>query len=248
MTKGQEDKRVQRHGGPASGKHRVGTRGARSNSAGRPSGTLIAIVALVAIVVVGGAIALSARQGTASRPPVSGLITETAAKGPADAKVTITEYSDFQCPYCGQFARGTERQIDEAYVLPGKVRFLYRNRILIGDESVWAGEAAYCAGEQGRFWDYHDKLFESQNGENRGTFSKPNLKRFANTLGLDGNSFGSCLDSDRYAQQVRAESVEGQRRGIQATPGFFVNNTKLDGALPFQDFKAAIEAELRRAQ
>jgi len=143
---------------------------------------------------------------------------------------------------------GAGRQIDEQYVATGKVRFVYRNLVVIGDESYWAGEAAYCAGDQGKFWEYHDQLFASQAGENKGAFSKANLKRFAHELGLETGAFNTCLDGNRYSKRVRDETAEGTRRGARSTPTFFVNDQKIEGAQPFEIFRAAIEAELRKAK
>lgn len=225
--------------------------GARTRRAPPPrriSTKLIAIVVVAVLVVVGGVVLLNAMQSPSSVPPVAGLITESGAKGSPDAKVTITEFSDFQCPYCKDFALTTGRQIDQAYVKTNKVRFVYRNRAVIGPESNWAGEAAYCAGEQGKFWEYHDKLFSSQAGENQGALAKANLKRFATELGLDGSAFNACLDSGKYTAQVRSETADSEKRGVTGTPSFFINNVKVVGAQPFESFKASIEAELRRAQ
>jgi len=140
---------------------------------------------------------------------------------------------------------GAGRQIDQQYVRTGKVRLVYRNMVVIGDESYWAGEAAHCAGDQGKFWEYHDKLFASQAGENKGAFSKSNLKRFAQELGLDTGAFNTCLDGDKYNKQVRDETAEGNRRGASRTPTFFINDQKIEGALPFESFKTAIDAGLQ---
>ena len=138
----------------------------------------------------------------------------------------------------------TARQIDEAYVKTGKVRVIFRNYAQFGQESLWAAEAALCAADQGRFWDYHDKLFTSFTGQNQGTFSKANLKRFAAELGLNIEAFNACLDTDKYEKQVRDEMAEGNQRGVKAIPTFFVNEVKIEGAKAFEAFKTAIEAEL----
>ena len=139
----------------------------------------------------------------------------------------------------------TARQIDEAYVKTGKVRVVFKNRAVLGQESVWAAEAALCAAEQGQFWPYHDKLFESWAGENEGAFAKANLKRFAADLGLDASAFNSCLDTDKPLQQVREETQESQQRGVRGTPSFFLNDQLIEGALPFEEFRKAMEAQLR---
>lgn len=172
---------------------------------------------------------------------------ERGAKGAANAPVTITMYSDFQCPWCAEADR-TLKRLEDDYVRTGKVRLVYRHYAFIGDESRWAAEAAECAGDQGYFWAYHDKLFASQAGENRGAFSLRRLKGFARELGLDERRFGSCLDSHEYAGKVREETEEGRRLGVRSTPTFFVNDRKVEGALPLQQFKAVIDEELAAAR
>lgn len=98
----------------------------------------------------------------------------------------------------------------------------------LGQESVWAAEAAECAAEQGAFWPYHDKLMENQGPRNSGGFSKPNLVRLAGELGLRTGEFATCLDSDRHAARVMAETEEGRKRGVRSLPTLFVNGRKVD--------------------
>jgi protein-disulfide isomerase len=164
--------------------------------------------------------------------------------GPEDAPVVIVEYSDFQCPYCQQFAAGPGRQIKQDYVDKGQVRFVYRNMAFIGTESLWAAEASECANEQGRFWDYHDKLFEEQAGENVGAFSRENLKRFAAELELDTQQFTQCLDSDKYKDKVQQETDEAGRLGVRSTPALFVNGRLIENGSNYQVLQAAIETAL----
>lgn len=109
-----------------------------------------------------------------------------------------------------------------------------------------AAEASECAAEQGRFWEYHHKLFASQAGEGRGAFARDRLKRFAADLGLNSATFNACLDSGRYAQKVRNDTAEGRARGVRATPTFFINTTKVEGAQTFAVFQGIIEDELKR--
>ncbi len=130
----------------------------------------------------------------------------------------------------------------DKYVKTGVVRFGYMNLAFLGDESQWAGEAAECADEQGKFWEYHDKLFASQNGENQGTFAKDKLKGFAVDLGLDTTKFNSCLDSGKYTKVVQDETYLAGSIGVQSTPTFLVNTTPVTGAQPFDTFSKIIEA------
>ncbi len=134
------------------------------------------------------------------------------------------------------------------YVKTGKVRFGYLHYAFLGPESQWAAEASECAAEQGAFWPYHDRLYERQSGENRGAFSQDNLKRFAAELGLNGQTFNTCLDSGKYAATVRTDTEVGETLGVKATPAFLVNGRPLVGALPFETFRQAIETELAAAK
>jgi protein-disulfide isomerase len=165
------------------------------------------------------------------------------SKGSAAAPVVLEEWADFQCPACRQYALGPGRRLEETLLAEGKVRVVWRHMAFLGQESVWAAEASECAAEQGQFWAYHDKLFAEQAGENRGAFSKANLKRFAAELGLQPDAFNACLDQGRYTEQVRAEREEGRRKGVRATPTIFINGQKVfEGVPSFEQLRQAIEA------
>ncbi len=176
------------------------------------------------------------------------------AVGNPDAPVQIIEYSDFQCPFCANFATGAEKQIIDNYVTSGKVYFVYRSfGKYIGQESVAAAEAAYCAGDQGKFWEYHDMLFANQTGENVGDFTDKRLQAFANALGLNMNQFNSCYSSHKYRDRVNQDQVDGKNAGASVTPSFIINGKLIPGALPFSDpvrqddFKREIDAALTAA-
>lgn len=117
----------------------------------------------------------------------------------------------------------------------------------MGPESLWSAEASECAAEQDAFWAYHDFLYENQNGENRGAFSKDNLKLFAEQLGLDTEKFNQCLDSGKYAEVVEKENELARQLGVQSTPSFVINGTPVIGAQPFENFQQVIEAALSSA-
>jgi len=204
-------------------------------------GAVIAVGLVVLVAAAGFIFLLSARQpvpaAVPARQPVVGVdITPEGfpLKGALNAPVTMVEFSDFQCPYCRQFATETLPLIEQKYIRTGLVRLIYRDFAVQGPESQWAAEAAYCAQEQGAFWPYHDLLFARQYGPNQGTFSKDNLKGFAAELGLDVRLFAQCLDSGRYAAMVQAATQEGRSLGLQGTPTFFINGRKVEGALPFE--------------
>lgn len=113
---------------------------------------------------------------------------------------------------------------------------------ILGEESELAAQAAECANDQGRFWDYHDVLFANQEGENRGAFLSENLKRFAEALALDGMAFDSCLDSGKYASKVTDDTDEARQQGVNATPTILVNGKEVTSTL--DDVRAAIQEEL----
>jgi len=129
-------------------------------------------------------------------------------------------------------------------VSTGQVRFAFRHFAFIGEESRWAAEASECANEQGGFWDYYDKLFEEQAGENVGTFSTENLKRFAADLDLDTEQFNECLDSGKYEAKVEQETAQGWQEGVRGTPTLFVNGRLIEGGGDYQVLREAIEAAL----
>ncbi|MDW8140850.1 MAG: DsbA family protein [Candidatus Bipolaricaulota bacterium] len=164
-----------------------------------------------------------------------------AEMGDPNAPVVVYEYSDFQCPACSYFHREHKTALEEKHIKTGNVRFIYRNFIVKGEKSYLAGEAAYCAAEQGAFWAYHDTLFEQHD---RGVdFNKANLVRFARNLGLKEEEFKKCLDERKYAQKVREDMEEGVQRGINATPSFYVHGTLVRGA-DYLGLLAAIQQNL----
>lgn len=155
--------------------------------------------------------------------------------GPPDARVTIVEFSDFQCPYCKMFKDNTLAQLKQAY--GNRVRFVFRDFPLdsIHPYARGAAEAAQCAHEQGKFWEYHDILFANQQA-----LTPPDLKRYAQQLGLDTRRFNDCVDSHKYQASVEADVQEGNRLHVSGTPTFFINGRVLVGAQPFEAFQAAI--------
>ncbi len=170
---------------------------------------------------------------------------DDAVKGSSRAKVTIIEFSEFQCPYCARYYNDAYKQIIENYVDTGKVKYIFRDFPLgFHANAQKASEAAECAGDQDKYWEYHDKLFENQQA-----LEITNLKQYAVDLGLDTAEFNSCLDSGKHTSEVKKDFADGQKAGISGTPSFFIGNdkdgyTKLVGAQPFTAFQQAIEAAL----
>jgi protein-disulfide isomerase len=161
--------------------------------------------------------------------------------GRPDAPVTIVEFSDFQCPYCGRFDQDVRPDLFKQYVDTGQVAFVYKHMAILGDESTWAAEAAECAADQGQFWGYHDLLFAHQAGENQGAFAKDKLLGFARDLKLDMAQFEPCLENDQTLDRVQANTREGQQAGVHGTPTFFINSQPLIGAQPLSSFQGLIQ-------
>lgn len=134
----------------------------------------------------------------------------------------------------------------QEYVDTGKVNFVYKHMAILGQESIWAAEAAECAANQGKFWEYHDLLFSRQSGENQGAFTKDKLLTLASELKLDMTQFEPCLQNDQTRDRVQADTQEGQQVNVRGTPTFFVNGRAVVGALPLQDFRSVIEQALNQ--
>jgi protein-disulfide isomerase len=157
--------------------------------------------------------------------------------GPGDAPVTIVEFSDYQCPFCHR-AQGVVDQILEEYA--GKVRLVHLDFPLENHPgAVPAARAARCAGEQGKFWDYHRSLMTE-----RGSLDEADLRGRAATLKLDADTFAECVASDRYDADIRSELEYGSSIGVTGTPAYFINGRMVSGARPFPDFARIIDAEL----
>jgi len=165
--------------------------------------------------------------------------------GDPNAPVKIIEYADFQCPYCQRYWQQTEKQIIQSYVVTGKVYYEYRSvGAFIGPESAAAAEAAYCAGDQGKFWEYHDALYSHWTGENIGDFAPDKLRQYSAAIGLDAKAFDDCLIQGTHKTQVIKDASNAKSDGIRATPSFLINGQLLEGAQPFDAFQKAIDAAL----
>jgi protein-disulfide isomerase len=173
------------------------------------------------------------------------------ALGDPDAPVVIEDFSDFACSYCADFVAETEGRIIEEYVASGEVYFVYRSvgNLLGSSASVQAAEAAYCAGDQDRFWDYHALIFANQASLFVDTTAdiSPTLTKFAEILEVDQDAFQSCLDAGTYADRVEQDEVEARQAGVSGTPSFLVNGRLLKGNVPFSSFQSVIEEELANA-
>ena len=178
---------------------------------------------------------------TSTSKPAS--VDDDAVKGNKSAKVTIIEFSDFECPFCGRFYTQTYKQLVKEYVDTGKVKYVFRDFPLNFHKNAQkASEAAECADDQGLFWEMHDKLFENQQ-----VLDVTSLKKYAKDLGANTKKFDECLDSGKYYSEVQKDLADGQASGVSGTPAFFVNGKLISGAQPFSAFKSVIDAELAKS-
>jgi protein-disulfide isomerase len=174
------------------------------------------------------------------RPTVSGPASAPTL-GPEGAPVTIVQFVDYQCPYCHR-AQSTIDEILSKY--PGKVQLVHRDFPLDGHpQAMPAARASRCAGEQGKFWDYHRSLMSA-----KGPMDDADLKARAASLKLDPAAFSTCLASDRFDATIHAAFDEGTRVGVNSTPTYFVNGRMMTGALPFEEFREVVDSELERSR
>ena len=172
------------------------------------------------------------------KPPVVQVsLGSTPAKGNPKAPVTIIEFSDYQCPFCKK-AEPTVQEVLKVYG-PDKVRFAYRNFPLpMHTDARPAAEAAGCAAEQGKFWEYHEKLMAAKD------LSPANLSTMATELGMDKKKFDDCYAAEKFKNDIEKDVKAGEEAGVNGTPAFFINGRMLDGAQPFEKFKEVIDEEL----
>ncbi|MEI6659877.1 MAG: DsbA family protein [bacterium] len=173
--------------------------------------------------------------------------------GNPNAKVTIVEFADFQCPYCQRFFKDTFPKIKKDYVDTGKAKIVFRHFPLtsLHVNAQIASVAAECANQQGKFWEYHDTLYASGQGDGTG-LDKASLEKYADqlglnagTLGLGKNKFNQCVESNATLSIVQADEAEGTKDGVNSTPSIFINGKLIVGAQPYNNFQQAIDAALK---
>lgn len=201
-------------------------------------------VLLTAIFVIAGSLSSAAAQGKF----VS--VDDDPVLGNANAKVTIIEFGDYQCPSCRLFWREIEPRLKKEYVDTGKVKLVFRDFPIkeIHPDATAAAMAAQCAADQGKYWEYHDRIFREQD---KGTddvvrFKAADLKKWGAAIRLDAAAFNACVDSARYQDEVAKDYADGIAVGIQGTPTFFINGRFVGGAQSFPVFKKIIDEELAR--
>lgn len=200
-----------------------------------------------------GRITQTQTQPTQQQQPskVQVSVDDDPAMGDKNAEVVVIEFSDFQCPFCRRSYTDTVQQLKKDYVDTGKVLFVYRDFPLssIHPAANPAALAAECADEQGKFWEYHNKIFDEQNKQGQGTvqFSSEDLKKWAIDIGLNTNTFNSCLDSEKYQNEVDKDFQDGVNAGVSGTPTFYIGNSKdgytqIVGAQPYTVIKQVIDS------
>ena len=161
------------------------------------------------------------------------------------APITIIEFGDYQCTFCYKFHDSSLEIIKQEYLETGKANLVFRDFPLNGPDSVLAAEASHCAKDQGKFWEYHDELYQNWGGERTGWVNRDSLDRFAQTVGLNLEEFSSCLDSSKYRQQVLNTYGFGQEIGIDATPSFLIISgekiIKITGNQPIDVFRKTLD-------
>src|SRR6266404_1301925 len=190
--------------------------------------------------------------------PTSIALGDSPVRGDKNALVVLLDFSDYQCPFCGRFVRETMPLIDHDYVQSGKIKYVFRDFPLesIHPLAFKAAEAARCAGEQNRFWEMHDRLYQNQNALDLGS-----LPFYAQALGLNVDQFAQCLNSDKYLSSIRTDISDATSAGIQGTPNFVIGLVdhknpnaqtirvwqQIVGAQPYASYKAALDSAIAAA-
>lgn len=164
--------------------------------------------------------------------------------GDPNAPVTIVEFSDFKCGYCGRFYASTLNQLRKEYVDTGKVQFVYKHFAILGPESSAAAEASECAAEQDKFWDFHDAVFSDQTTQHT-SLTADRLTAIADSLGIDTTTFTECIESGRYVNTIRQQAMSIQSLGVRGTPAFLVDGVLVSGAQPYDVFAQIIDERLQ---
>ncbi len=170
--------------------------------------------------------------------------------GPVDAPVKVVEFADFECPACAQFFTLTEPDVRKRLVETGQVRYTFMDFPLPMHPNTWpASNAAACANEQGKFWEYHDLLFQLQDQWNGFATRRPagKFKEFAQQVGLDVGQWESCFDDQKYNLNIKAHEQEAVRRGAGQTPTFIIGSRRVPGSISFDKFKAYVDTALAEA-
>ena len=184
-------------------------------------------------------------SGNSSVLTKENLIEGSIIMGSPNAKITIVEFGDYQCTFCYKFHDETMKRINEKYIKTENVNFIYKDFPLNGKQSILASEASYCAEKQGKFWEYHNTLYNNWGGENTGWITENVLLGFAKDVRLNLDDFSQCLENSEFRQKVLNNEQFGKNIGINATPSFLIFNNdevyRIIGAQPFEKFEQAFQ-------
>ncbi|MFA6354752.1 MAG: thioredoxin domain-containing protein [Candidatus Paceibacterota bacterium] len=190
-----------------------------------------------------------AQVGAQVPADVSKVTDQDVVLGDTKAPVSFIVYADYQCPFCGKLFSETEQPIIDTYVKTGKVKLVYRNYSFLGPESFAAAEAAEAAREQSKFWEFHDAIYQAEikdGKENNGNLNRDLFLKIAANLKLDIKVFTAAIDSKKYADLIKKQSEAANAAGINSTPAVFINDQKIEGALPLDQFKTVIDGILAK--
>lgn len=225
-----------------------------AEGSGRMKGFYLLLAAVA--VIGGGALWYGSRQRAEPMPAQTAAPPVAAAdafrgytQGSDSAPIEVIEYSDFECPFCASFATVQMPVIREQLIATGRVRWRYRDFPLPSHQySRYAALAAQCGGEQGRFWEMHDRLFGRHEWAQTGKNPRSLFRDFAKGIGLDLDKYDACMDGQRYAGRIQASLQDGEAAGVQGTPTFFVNGKRFGGNATSDAFKALVDSLTRRSK
>jgi len=214
---------------------------------------LIILVSLIAVAIAAGFILPGVMDSLSPVGPITEITpnprpnADRNSMGDPNAPVKVEEFSDFQCPFCRDYAESFKSSVVKDYVESGKVYFTYRTFKVIGNESDLAAQAAYCAADQNKFWEYQDILFANQGAENSGQINQRWLSALAEKVGLNVDQFDSCFNTGKYRSQVNSDQAAGIALGVNSTPSFAING-KLIEFQRMNEIDEAITAAVESSQ
>lgn len=209
---------------------------------------------IIAALIIGGALLWTRQNGktdlSSKNTQANSLKTFNLSDYPTignpSAKITVAVFADFQCHFCKLFDQTVKPALVEKYAKNGQIKLVTLDFPFLGEASGWAAQAAHCAGDQKKYWEYADKLHNVQEGHDSSVFARNNLSDMAQALSLNMDEFNQCLDSGKYLQKIKDSLELGKKLGVDGTPTIFINEQRIDGAQPLSVFEKAIEEELKK--
>ena len=224
---------------------------ARKKKTAKKASPKYAIGIIVAVVIVGIAVASFNSESSESEPKTHNLDPSKGSPilGSEDAPVTIIEFGDYQCPFCKRWNENTKPLIELNYINTGKANMIFVDLAIIGPDSKDVHAGSYCAEEQGLYWEYHDYIYANQGHENDGWANAENIKKIISGLeGIDTDAFKECINSKKYESRVNDNYIEASRTGASSTPSFLIMGPNdinaIRGAQPYDVFAKAIDEQL----